>query len=121
MAGEIRARLTALLRAYAQLELGPEFDEAALSQLLHQRQEIIEQIEQLDREQEVLRQAIAESPELQELLQRIGELDRRLLERAVAHRDALHQALAKAAKGRQATRGYRLNLPHQPAFINKNI
>ena len=121
MAGDLAARLTDLLRHYAQLEFPSEFDEAALASLVQQRQEIIEQIEQLDGEQKVLRQVIADSPGVKGLLQKITELDRTLLNRAVEQRDALHTALAKTAKGRQATQGYRLNLPQSSAFINKNI
>jgi ATPase subunit of ABC transporter with duplicated ATPase domains len=121
MTGDLAAQLADLLRRYAQLELPHEFDEAALASLVQQRQEIIEQIEQLDGEQTVLRQVIAKSPDVRELLEKIAELDRNLLDRAVERRDALQAALAKTAKGRQATQGYRMNLPQSSAFINKNI
>ena len=121
MAGDVAAQLADLLRRYAQLEVPREFDETALASLVRRRQDIIEQIERLDGDQKVLRQVIADSPGVKELLQKIAELDRTLLDRAVEQRDALHAALAKTAQGRQATQGSRLNLSQSSVFTSKDI
>ena len=62
---------------------------------------------------------MASSPDLQQLLSNIADLDRELLERATVHKDQLHASLSQTGRGLKAARGYRLQIPSSPAIIDK--
>lgn len=121
MDGATHAQVGELLSRYKGLKLESAVSVDGLAGLIEERQKVIDQLSQIDESLAVLRQTIADDPELQELLAQIMEADRDLMEQARVAHDQLRAALAKTNKGRQATSGYRLHIPRSPAIIDKKV
>jgi predicted RNA-binding protein with EMAP domain len=107
-----------LLEAYLALDPEELLDIEAFSSLLAQRQEIIDRISEIDENLAVLQRTVSDSPDLQDLLSRIADLDKRLLDRALAHKEQLRASLGQTSQGLKAARGYRVHIPSKPSIID---
>lgn len=108
-----------LLQAYLALKPQEPLEPEDLANLLAQRQEIIDQIDEIDETLALVKECIAESPELKDLLTQIADLDKRLLDNALTYKEQLRASLGHTNHGRRAARGYRLRIPNNPAIIDK--
>ena len=115
----IQQRIKGLLEQISALTQDEITDIEFFDALLSQRQELIDQISAIDESLALVRAAVSESPELQQLLAEIADLDKRLIEWASAHHEQLRASLGNTGRGLKAARGYRLHLPCSPAIISE--
>jgi DNA-binding FrmR family transcriptional regulator len=116
----VREELRGLLNDLFELRWTGSDDTEALERVLRERQCLIDRLERIDGSLTVVRQVIAETPDLRDLHVRLVAQDEDLLRRALEVRDRLYEELRRTGEGRRVAQGYRLGLRPSPSIIDRS-